>query len=299
MLQLDSGIHRHAHGERIEPTLFKRSVQLQKGIYGDFHHMVLLSGGGAVLHSAAGERLLIGPALASVTARERCLLAVQAGSHGLLIGASPQVIADAIGNRAESHSLRILTGQTALIDGLQPQFLGELTPLMTGFVGELADSGRSSWIVVSAYLRLILIAMLRAGAGEASEQAGSRGEGAVLQRYRQLVESWFLLHRPIRDYARELGATTDRLHAICRRELGRSPIQLLHERIMHEAKLRLERSEGTIKEISDKLGFREPTHFSQFFSKQAGMPPAKYRRLAKTLKQSGRDVWSSSYADWP
>lgn len=153
-------------------------------------------------------------------------------------------------------------------------------------------------MAIAAYMRLILMALWRAAGAEAAEQRGRGGGASVLQRYRQLVEIGFRQHRSIADYAGELGVTTDRLHSICRSELGRSPVQLLHERVVQEAKLRLERSARTVQEISDGLGFRDPTYFSHFFKKKTGFSPAIYRDLARKSEASTVTL-SSGYADWP
>jgi AraC-like DNA-binding protein len=298
-MQSEAGIFHHARGERRDPALSQRTIQFQKGIYADFHHFFLLTGGSAVLRTDADdERQMRAPCLASLPLQKRYLINIAAGGHGMLIGASPHLVVDAIGDRAESYSLRILVEQPKVISDLDPQFASEIVPLISGFVGELGDPTRASGMVVSAYLRLILMCVWRI-AGRHAEPAGRTQRGPILQRYRQLVEGWFLQHRPISDYARELGVTTDRLHAVCQRELSRSPIQLLHERVVQEAKLRLERSDRTVQEISDALGFREPTYFSQFFSKKTGFSPQRYRQAARAAVGSENNVLSSGYADWP
>ncbi|WP_159948643.1 response regulator transcription factor [Rhizobium sp. 18065] len=209
------------------------------------------------------------------------------------------MLVDAIGEQVESYSLCILTQQLALANSSQPGLSDEMKPLFAGYVGEVRDADQASWMMLSAYLRLILMTVWRAeGSGDA-EQAGRAVQVSLLQRYRQLVEGWFLQHRPISDYARHLGMTTDRLHAVCRRELGRSPIQLLHERVIQEARLRLERSVHSIQKISDALGFRDPTYFNRFFTTRTGHTPLKYRKLARNSFGGGTAKLSTGYADWP
>ncbi|WP_426232500.1 AraC family transcriptional regulator [Pararhizobium sp. DWP3-4] len=296
----DGGIHHHARGEWREPSLSHRRIRFQKGLYADFHHFVLLSEGEGGLHFDDGEhRILHGPALAFLPSQVRCDVSIAAGSEAYLIGASAQIMVDAIGNKVESYSLRIFIEQMKLIEGADAVSVNEVSPLIAGFVRELADPARASWMVVSAYMRLILMTVWRGSGGEKAEQRGSGESGSILQRYRQLVEVWFRQHRPVSDYADELGVTADRLHAICHRTLGRSPIQLLHERLVQEAKLRLERSARNIQEISDSLGFRDPTYFSHFFKRKTGLSPASYRQAARASDGTNRDTLSSGYADWP
>ncbi len=295
----DGGIHHHARGEWREPSLAHRRIRFQKGLYADFHHFLLLIEGDGELHFDDGEHhALHGTTLAFLPPHARCEMSIAAGAQAFLIGASPQIMVDAIGNKVESYSLRIFIEQMKLIEEVDAGSLGEVNPLISGFVRELADPARASWMVVSAYMRLILMAVWRISGDESIERRGQGESGSILQRYRQLVEVWFRLHRPISDYAEELGVTADRLHAICQRALGRSPIQLLHERVVQEAKLRLERSARNIQEISDSLGFRDPTYFSHFFKRKTGLSPAGYRTVARASAGS-ETILSSGYADWP
>lgn len=296
----DGGIHLHARGEWREPSLAHRRIRFQKGLYADFHHFLLLTGGEGGLHFDDDElRRLHGPALAFLPPQAQCEIALAAGAEAYLIGASPEIMVDAIGDKVESYSLRIFIEQPKLIEEPDAASVAEVNPLISGFVRELGDPARASSMVVSAYMRLILMAVWRISGGEKAEQRGRGESGSILQRYRQLVEVWFRQHRPISDYAAELGVTADRLHSICQRALGRSPIQLLHERVVQEAKLRLERSARNIQEISDSLGFRDPTYFSHFFKRKTGLSPAGYREVARASAGSENSVLSSGYADWP
>lgn len=296
----DAGIHHHARGEWREPSLSHRRIRFQKGLYADFHHFFLLTEGDGELHFDDGEHhALHGPALAFLPPQARCEVSIAAGAQAYLIGASSQIMVDAIGDKVESYSLRIFIEQLKLIEEPDALSVGEISPLISGFVRELGDPLRASWMVVSAYMRLILMAVWRTSGGETAEQRGRGESGTILQRYRQLVEVWFRQHRPISDYAEELGVAADRLHSICQRALGRAPIQLLHERVVQEAKLRLERSARNIQEISDSLGFRDPTYFSHFFKRKTGLSPAGYRAIARASAGSENSVLSSGYADWP
>lgn len=295
----DSGIHHHARGEWREPSLTHRAIRFQKGLYAQFHHLFLLKAGKATfVLDTEEERSLQGPTLAYLPPQSRCELHMAAGAAGFLVGASPQIMVDAIGDRAESYALRIFGEQAWFMAEPNIDAVNEVQPLAAGFVRELDDPSRASWMAIAAYMRLILMALWRAGGAETSEQRGRGGNASILQRYRQLVEAWFRQHRPMTEYASELGVTTDRLHAICRNALGRSPVQLLHERVVQEAKLRLERSARTVQEISDGLGFRDPTYFSHFFKRKTGFSPAAYRNVARK-SEVAESTLSSGYADWP
>lgn len=296
----DSGIHHHARGEMQAAGLSSRTIGLDRGTYSRFHHVLIVSDGWArILRSDTTAQRLHGPAIIHLPPSKGLGVSLEAGAQGVLIGASPDIMADAIGNKAESYSLRIFSELPFIAGEVTQRPMAEIQPLITGFVQELGDPARESWMVLSAYLRLILMTMWRMSASEHPAQRGRGEVTSILERYRQLVEVHFREHRPVRDYAFDLGISMDRLHAICQRTLGRSPIQLLHERLIHEARLRLERSAGTIQQISDGLGFRDPTYFSHFFKRNAGYSPASYRSMARSTDGNKAVLLASSYADWP
>ena len=146
----DGGIHHHAHGEWREPSLSHRTIRFQKGIYADFHHLFLLQAGTAALSFEPEEqRSLQGPALAYLPPQARCELRMAAGAAGFLIGASPQIMVDAIGDQAESYALRTFSERPWLTDEPTPHAVEETLPLVTGFVRELGDPSRASWMVIS------------------------------------------------------------------------------------------------------------------------------------------------------
>jgi AraC family transcriptional regulator, transcriptional activator of pobA len=114
------------------------------------------------------------------------------------------------------------------------------------------------------------------------------------------VEMNFRDHWPIPRYADALAVSSDRLHAICLRELKRPPLKLVHERVIREAMLLLDRSMLTVEQISDHLGFKDPAHFNRFFKAKAGTPPGTFRRgIARSATRSDELRSIHSYADWP
>ena len=97
-------------------------------------------------------------------------------------------------------------------------------------------------------------------------------------RFGKLAEIRFRERWGVRDYASELGLSTDRLHDICTRILGKPPLRLIHERTLSESQSLLERSSRTVDQIADVLGFHTASQFSKFFKSIVGVPPGAYQR---------------------
>lgn len=294
----DPAIHHDAHGEAIEPAIQSRVIRIGRPAQRWFHHALLLTGGQIRLVRKEGAVTIAGPAIAFFPPSMEETITVAAGSRGYLVGVSPEIIGEAIGEHAESAALRAFSADFSVNEALEPACLGEMIPLFEGALAELATEGRASRMVLSAYMRLVLMTIWRLQRFPVAQERQASA-GSILQRFRQSVEIGFRRHRTIADYAAELGITTDRLHSICQRMLSRSPIELVHDRLVQEAKQRLERSARDVQEISYSLGFRDPGNFSHFFKRKTGISPARYRAMAIRKNNDTPIQTSSDYHDWP
>lgn len=92
-----------------------------------------------------------------------------------------------------------------------------------------------------------------------------------------LVEAHFRDHLTLSEYAGRLLITEARLNDICRRMAERPSKEVVHERLLQEARRLLRYSAVPVSEISYQLGFADPAYFSRFFTKRTGTPPSQFR----------------------
>ncbi|NRB56944.1 MAG: helix-turn-helix domain-containing protein [Salinicola sp.] len=104
-----------------------------------------------------------------------------------------------------------------------------------------------------------------------------RGE-QHLDRYQTLIETRFTRQPAIPELAAELGISDAHLNDLCRRLTGHSALQLLHARLLLEAKRQLTYTQQSIAQVSERLGFSEPTYFTRFFKRGTGMTPKAFRQ---------------------
>ena len=93
----------------------------------------------------------------------------------------------------------------------------------------------------------------------------------------RLIELRFREHLPATAYAEELGITSTHLNRLCREVLGRTTSELIHDRLVMEAKRNLVYTVMTIGEIARILGFADTAYFSRFFCRRTGIAPLRYR----------------------
>jgi AraC family 4-hydroxyphenylacetate 3-monooxygenase operon regulatory protein len=92
-----------------------------------------------------------------------------------------------------------------------------------------------------------------------------------------LVEAHFRDHLTLTEYAGRLSVTEARLNDICRRMANLPSKEVVHERLLQEARRLLRFSAVPVSEIGYQLGFADPAYFSRFFTKRTGLPPSQFR----------------------
>ncbi len=266
------------------------------------HHrrgLLLTSGTGEII-TADEEIQLKAPCLAWIPWRAGRVLRVHAGGVGYQFSVGERIIVDVIGNNPESVNLRLLEDRR-VIASLENEdaMIADSENAFDLIVRELQRPRHGSWTMVLSQIRTILVFLWRLSGAEEVAMRAQGEPSRILQRFRQLVEIHFRERWPVAAYARAIGISHDRLHDVCTRELGKTPSQLIHERVVHEARLRLERSILTVEQVANSLGFRDVGHFSRFFKSKVGLPPAMYRDKVAMAVQDGYAIGDHSYADWP
>lgn len=105
-----------------------------------------------------------------------------------------------------------------------------------------------------------------------------------LTRFLALIEAQYRRQPSIESLAGELGMTSAHLNTLCRRLADRSALQLLHERLLLEAKRQLTYTNMTISQVADSLGFSEPAYFTRFFKRNTGLSPRDFRLRQSTAR---------------
>lgn len=99
-----------------------------------------------------------------------------------------------------------------------------------------------------------------------------------LARFREQVERRFREHPTLAALAEPLGITATQLNRLCREHLRCSALDVLHQRLLLEAKRELGYTTLQVSQISDGLGFSDPAYFTRFFRRHAGVAPSRWRQ---------------------
>lgn len=138
-----------------------------------------------------------------------------------------------------------------------------------------AQPGRSAALLAQA--SLIALHVLRHQDVGARLKARPGPRDTLVKRFGALVELHFREHKPLTHYAGLLGVTPDHLSRSCRALNGRGAMDMIHARLMLEARRLLAYTPMSVMQISEVLGYQDPAYFSRFFSRVVGEPPSGYR----------------------
>jgi AraC family transcriptional activator of pobA len=132
-------------------------------------------------------------------------------------------------------------------------------------------------MVLQSYLQLFLAkaSSIKIRLMQLNREHEERDE--KMEQFMQLLEKNFLkLHKP-NDYAELLAMSPNNFSKRCTRYFKKSPSEMIHERIILEAKKKLHLTRQSIKEIAYALNFTDEFYFSRFFKKFVKVSPQTYR----------------------
>jgi AraC family transcriptional regulator, transcriptional activator of pobA len=98
----------------------------------------------------------------------------------------------------------------------------------------------------------------------------------------QMIEAEYARQHAVSWYASQLGITAAHLNALCRQASGQSALDLVHERLLLEAKRSLVYTAMPVSAISYALGFADPAYFTRFFKQRIGLSPKAFRVRASS-----------------
>jgi AraC-like DNA-binding protein len=81
------------------------------------------------------------------------------------------------------------------------------------------------------------------------------------------------------DFANQLNVHVNHLNRALKDSLGKTTSQAIGDRVLIESKLLLKESQMNVSDIAYALGFKETTHFNNFFKKNSEISPLKFRNV--------------------
>ena len=107
--------------------------------------------------------------------------------------------------------------------------------------------------------------------------ASTDRDKVLFNQFLTMVEHEKQKRRQVSYYAEKLYITPKYLSTVCTRVSGKSPMRWITDSVMEQCYTLLKTTTMSVKEISNQMGFPNPSFFGQYFRDEAGMTPLEYR----------------------
>ncbi|MEU1117149.1 MULTISPECIES: AraC family transcriptional regulator [unclassified Streptomyces] len=102
--------------------------------------------------------------------------------------------------------------------------------------------------------------------------------GSVASEFETLLGAPAGVVRSVRACAERLGVSVSYLSEAVKAATGRTPGELIRQARVHEAKRLLLRTELSVRQVAQRVGFDDPAYFCRFFRRETGASPGDFRR---------------------
>jgi len=175
-----------------------------------------------------------------------------------------------------------LTEKACIIEHIPKDQTYEIDSLFRQIERESKNDANSRFMAMQSLLRLVFVWIIRRSLESRSRAPVANDRSATrIRRFKKLIEENFTRGLSIKEYASHMGISTAQLNNICRAKVGKSALQIVHERLTLEIKRNLVYTSLTVSEIAYELGFSDPAYLTRFFGKQTGLSPKQYRSGAR------------------
>lgn len=160
----------------------------------------------------------------------------------------------------------------------------KLKILRSIFIEEFeTDDSTKSEMLKMLLKRLIIIGTRLAKDQYVKEQPVESDKFDIIRKYNLLVDRNFKTQHQVQFYANELNKSPKTLSNLFTRYHHKLPLQIIHDRLIDEAKRLFYYTDKSAKEIAYELGFDDAGHFSRFFKKITGQSISEYKKGQATL----------------
>lgn len=155
----------------------------------------------------------------------------------------------------------------------QDRFL-EIETILKKIEQEWNEAKPFTEAIIKTYIQLIL-ALCSQEKAQVAVVATSRD---MMPQFQNLLDQYFLHERSPSFYADILAISPSALSKKTKKVFGKTPTELIQERVILEAKKQLHLTQKSVKEIAQELHFQDEYYFSRYFKKYVGHSPSQFRK---------------------
>lgn len=145
------------------------------------------------------------------------------------------------------------------------------------FQMEIDEQDNYSYEMLSSLLKRILILCVRIYKNQNFNLKDDTKSIGLIREFNFLVEKYYKTHTTVAQYADLLFKSPKTLSNLFKKHIDKSPLEIINNRRLLEAKRLLTYTQTPVQEIADELSFNDIQSFSTFFKKQTQFSPSEFR----------------------
>ena len=169
------------------------------------------------------------------------------------------------------------------LDAAQEQ---AFTAIFEKMLGEINSEYTFKYDLLRSYLNELIHTTMKTEPAE-NLYEHPNANARITSIFNELLERQFPIETPVQrftmrsasDFADNLSVHVNHLNRAIKTTTGKTTTTLIAERLVAEAKALLIHTDWNIAEISNSLGFEEPSHFNNFFRKLTAQKPSAFRNV--------------------
>lgn len=208
---------------------------------------------------------------------------LETGTNGLVLTIADSFLRDMLSDIERSELAPLISVPRILNADFDSRASDRATTAIRMLEEEYRWSRRGRTASLNALTKILLVHLLRLIPKDQLTSNIQSDSQRRFEEFQQLLEHHFQDQWNVSQYAEQLGLSTKRLNRICRDTTDLSPLQLIHNRLITEAKRCLVYTQMSINEIAYELGYKDPTYFSRFFTRAVGQRASSFRHRHREL----------------
>lgn len=109
------------------------------------------------------------------------------------------------------------------------------------------------------------------------KQLSMTRENEIYKEFVQLVLELYVTEHTVSFYAKKMGMTLPHLCSTIKKVTGATPMRIITNIIIMDAKAQLKSTDSSVKQIAYSLNFNNLSFFNKYFRQHVGMTPQEYR----------------------
>ncbi len=168
--------------------------------------------------------------------------------------------------------------QKQVLIQVNEQYSKKLNLLLEVFKDEFSQEDNIKGEMLVVLLKRLIILCTRLAKSQQGLDSLPHEDLEIIRKYNYLVDQKFKELKTVAEYADLLNRSPKTLSNIFSKKEKRSPLQIIHDRVILEGSRLLKYSDLNVNEVAFELGYNEPGVFFKLFKKNTGTSPGEFRK---------------------